>query len=78
MTSRNPKRLQEHALALNDSVVQGLAAAKMALELGETEKVERLLDETLEKARHIISDLLHEVDVDLRPGDLVRGDEGER
>ncbi|MDQ4064849.1 MAG: hypothetical protein M3161_02255 [Actinomycetota bacterium] len=78
MTSGDARRLQEHALALNDSVVQGLAAAKMALELGETEKVERLLDETLDKARHIISELLHEVNVDLRPGDLVRGDEGAR
>ncbi len=78
MRSGDARRLQEHALALNDSVVQGLAAAKMALELGETEKVERLLDETLDKARHIISQLLHEVDVDLRPGDLVRGSEEER
>lgn len=78
MSTSDARRLQEHALALNDSVVQGLAAAKMALELGETEKVERLLDETLEKARHIISQLLYEVNVDLRPGDLVRGDEGER
>jgi hypothetical protein len=78
MTSGDARRLQEHALALNDSVVQGLAAAKMALELGETEKVERLLDETLDKARHIISDLLHEVNVELQPGDLVRGDEGVR
>lgn len=75
MTSSDARRLQEHALALNDTVVQGLAAAKMALELGETEKVERLLDETLDTARHIISELLHEVNVDLRPGDLVRGDE---
>ena len=78
MTSGDARRLQEHALALNDSVVQGLAAAKMALELGETQKVERLLDETLGKARQIISELLHEVNLDLRPGDLVRGNEGER
>lgn len=61
-----------YALALNDSIVQGLAAAKMALELGDTDRAERVIDETLSAARTIISDLLREVGVDIKPGDLVR------
>lgn len=66
------KKLPEYALALNDSIVQGLAAAKMALEIGDRERAERVIDETLEAARAIISDLLREVGVDIQPGDLVR------
>ncbi len=66
------KRVPEYALALNDSIVQGLAAAKMALELGDTDRAERVIDETLSAARTIISDLLREVGMDIKPGDLVR------
>ena len=71
------KRLPEYALALNDSIVQGLAAAKMALELGEPERAERVIDETLLAARTIISDLLREVGVGIQPGDLVRAEGGD-
>lgn len=66
------RRLTEYALALNDSIVQGLAAAKMALELGESDRAERMITDTLTQARTIISDLLREVGVDLQPGDLIR------
>ena len=66
------QRLTEYALALNDSIVQGLAAAKMALEIGDSERAERVVTDTLAKARTIISELLREVGVDLQPGDLVR------
>ncbi len=66
------KRLPEYALALNDSIVQGLAAAKMALELRDPGRAERVIDETLHSARALISDLLREVGVDIQPGDLVR------
>ncbi len=70
------KQLPSYALALNDSIVQGLAAAKMALELGDQDRAERVIDETLEAARTIISDLLREVGVEIQPGDLVRDAEG--
>ncbi len=70
------ERLPEYALALNDSIVQGLTAAKMALELGDADRAERVIDETLDAARTIISDLLREVGVDIQPGDLVRRAEG--
>lgn len=71
-----PTRLREYALKLNDSIVQGLAAAKMALELGQVERAERMIDDTLTQAQAIISELLREVDPELHPGDLVRGDKG--
>ena len=71
------KRVPEYALALNDSIVQGLAAAKMALELGDTGRAERVIDDTLVAARTIISDLLREVGVDIQPGDLVLRSEGQ-
>ncbi|HVF52871.1 MAG TPA: PAS domain S-box protein [Actinomycetota bacterium] len=59
------------ALQMNDEIVQGLAVAKMALELGVADKVEGAVIDTLEKARHIVGDLL----VELKkqgpvPGDL--------
>ncbi|MDQ3964202.1 MAG: hypothetical protein M3277_09885 [Actinomycetota bacterium] len=69
------KRVPEYALALNDSIVQGLTAAKMALELGDPDRAERVIDQTLSAARAIIGDLLKEVGADIQPGDLVRRSE---
>lgn len=49
---------QRHALQLNDAIVQGLAVAKYALDLGADEKAEEAVKETLDKARDIVSTLL--------------------
>ena len=46
------------ALAIHDDVVQGLATAKLSLELGETTAGMAALDETLAAARHLVTDLL--------------------
>ena len=46
------------ALELNDEVVQGLATAKLALELGRVDEARAALDTTLESARGIVTDLM--------------------
>lgn len=60
----------KQALQLNDQIVQGLAVAKMALDLGLPDKVDKAVAETLESARAIVSGLL----VDLHEGGLAPGD----
>ena len=55
---------RQQALEINDNIVQGLAVAKYALDLGETEKVQEAIDGTLSAARTIISDLLEEIGED--------------
>lgn len=58
-------QLRRHqALEINDNVVQGLAVAKYAFDLGETEKAKEAIEGTLGAARKIISDLLDEVGAD--------------
>ena len=56
---------QRQALAIHDNVVQGVATAKLALELGDTERAATALDTTLARAKTIISDLLGDT-----PGDV--------
>jgi hypothetical protein len=58
-----------HALELNRSVVQDLAAAKMAFDLGHPEMGESAIDHALEKATAMVSELLAE-GPDVNPGDL--------
>jgi hypothetical protein len=65
-------RLEEYAFALNDSIVQGLAAAKMALEMEEVARARSMINQTLQRAQEIIADLMNEVGTDIRPGSLVR------
>lgn len=65
---------QRQALELNDEVIQGLAAAKLALETGEHEKGVRALTETLARAQALVSRLLNQKQESVEPGDLVRGD----
>ncbi len=62
------------ALEINDNVVQGLTVAKYALDAGDYEEARQAIEQTLEAARHIITDLLDEGPEDLRllAGDLVR------
>ena len=65
--------LREHqALELHDTVVQGLAAGVMALQMGRVDHAQRLFDQTLAKARALVSGLLDARKDDLAPGDLVR------
>ena len=66
---------RRQALELNDSVVQGLAAAKYALELGEIGRAEQLLDGSIVAVRDIVQGLLEDGGGDalvVGPGDLVR------
>lgn len=58
-------KLRRHqALQINDNVVQGLAVAKYAMDLGNQDKAKEAIEGTLAAARKIISDLLDEVDTD--------------
>lgn len=68
------KEQQQRALEINDDIVQGLTVAHMALELDDVEKSAAALDETLTKARTIISEMLSDPRTQgrLGPGDLVR------
>jgi GAF domain-containing protein len=68
-------REHEHrALEINDNIVQGLALAKYALAAGNVDQGIKAIDDTLERARDIITTQLQEVTGGgaLRPGDLVR------
>lgn len=53
----------KQAFQLNDSVVQGLAVAKMNLELGDIEAATSVVGETLDTARSIVSALLEETQI---------------
>ncbi len=52
---------QRQALEINDGIVQGLATAKLALELDQTAITREALESTLASARALITDLLGEV-----------------
>lgn len=60
-----------HALELNESIVQGLAVAKMAMELGEVERAADTLERTLQAAKRVMTHLLlDEGDGTIRPSEL--------
>ena len=65
---------QRQALEINDKIVQGLVVAQAALAVDKRATSEAALAETLASAKHLISDLLSQVDDErpLEPGDLVR------
>ena len=65
---------RKQALEINDNIVQGLAVAKYAFELGDEKKAKASLDASLVAAKKIISDLLEELDPEdaLAAGLLVR------
>lgn len=65
---------QRQALEINDGIVQGLATAKLALELDQTAVTRDALESTLAAARGLITDLLGEVSErpDFAAGDLRR------
>lgn len=55
---------RRQALEINDNVVQGLAVAKYAFELGNMEKAQSAVEGTLAASRRIISDLVEELGVE--------------
>ena len=57
---------QRQALSIHDDVLQGLVTAKLSFELGEHEQGMVVLDQTLEAARHLVSELLDGSSVDAR------------
>ena len=68
------RQRQHQALELNDSIVQNLTVAKMALEMSESDKAEEVIDRTLTRARAIVTELLEDLEegTGLAPGELVR------
>jgi signal transduction histidine kinase len=65
---------QRQALEIHDNVVQGLAVAKLSLDMGKMVEASNAVEGALAASRKIISDLLGEPDSKfaLRPGDLRR------
>jgi signal transduction histidine kinase len=65
---------QRQALEINDGIVQGLAAAKLSLELDQTAVTREALESTLASARGLITQLIGEVTdrPTFEPGDLRR------
>jgi hypothetical protein len=65
---------QRQALEINDSIVQGLTVAKYRLDRGDDEHSREAIEETLRKARSLITDLLGDrgSEVELGPGTLRR------
>lgn len=61
---------QRQAQELHDNVVQGLVEAKLALDLGRREEGARVVSETLESAKQVITGLLGEARPE--PGSLRR------
>ena len=66
---------ERRAIDINDNIVQGLTVAKYAIGQGHVEEGVRAIDETLRRARQLITDQLTEATAEQggpRPGDLVR------
>jgi len=61
---------QQQALQINEGIVQGIAVAKMALELGDNERALDTLDRTLTAAKRVISHLLLDHVSEIHPSDL--------
>jgi hypothetical protein len=67
---------ERRAIDINDNIVQGLTVAKYAIGQGHVDEGVRAIDDTLRRARQLITDQLTEATADQggpRPGDLVRG-----
>jgi len=65
---------ERQALEINDNIVQGLTVAKYAMTIGAEDHSKQAIDDTLVRARGIITDLLGEpgTAIELGPGDLRR------
>jgi hypothetical protein len=55
--------LHREAIEINDSQVQGMAAAKWALEAGSTEAGLKTLDDTIARAHDLVSGLIRRADM---------------
>jgi hypothetical protein len=69
------KARERQALEINDNIVQGLSVAKYALDQGKDETSKQAVEDTLKKARALITELLGEQgsEVELaKPGELRR------
>jgi hypothetical protein len=65
---------ERQALDIHDNIVQGLAEAQLAFDVGRPEQAREAVDRTLAAARRLITDLLGEPGsgTELGPGDLRR------
>ncbi|MCW3038998.1 MAG: hypothetical protein JWM31_903, partial [Solirubrobacterales bacterium] len=68
---------ERQALEINDNIVQGLVVAKYSAQRGDSDGAVRAIDETLIRARRLITDQLQSVSHGrggdpIRPGDLAR------
>jgi hypothetical protein len=65
---------ERQALEINDNIVQGLTVAKYAMTIGADDHSKQAIEDTLTRARAIITDLLGEPGsaIELGPGDLRR------
>lgn len=72
------EKRERQALEMHDNIVQGLAQAKMALDLGEREEGYRAIDTTLAASRRIMTEVLGREGsgIDLGPGDIRRHEPG--
>jgi CheY-like chemotaxis protein len=61
---------QQQALQINEGIVQGIAVAKMALELGDTARALDTLERTLTAAKRVINHLLLDNVDEIHPRDL--------
>jgi hypothetical protein len=68
------KMRERQALEINDNIVQGLTVAKYAMTMGADDHSRQAIEDTLTRARSIITDLLGEPGSsrELGPGDLRR------
>ena len=71
--SRNAERERE-ALDIHDNIVQGLAEAQLAFDLGRPEQAREAVERTLAQARRIVTELMGEPE----PGDLRRATPADR
>lgn len=77
--ARQREREQE-ALDIHDNIVQGLAEAQLAFDVGRPEQAREAVDRTLAAARRIMTELLGEPGAsnELSPGDLRRISPGDQ
>lgn len=58
--------MHREAIEINDSLIQRMAAAKWALEAGQTESSERILTQTITDAQRLVSNLITRADMGQR------------
>ncbi|TCC30795.1 DUF4118 domain-containing protein [Kribbella speibonae] len=65
--------LYREAIEINDSLVQGMAAARWAMEAGRTEDGLKILEETIGQAQDLVSDLIRQAGM-AGPGPSIRAE----